>query len=171
MIDYAAEMPMGQPDADRAAALKERIFAPLGRPLDRAQGRGRGQGLKPMDLVREVQAAIAPVGYSIYKKKERMQEALALVLQARDRIPDLRAQDPHHLAGAHEARAMVLCAEMFFRASLAREESRGWHLREDFPERDDANWLKWILLEDKDGEMSVSTEDVPVQGYPFRPQS
>jgi succinate dehydrogenase/fumarate reductase flavoprotein subunit len=64
---------------------------------------------------------------------------------------------------------MILCAEMFYRASLARTESRGWHLREDFPGRDDSRWLKWILLQDKDGKMLVSTEDVPVHDYPFQP--
>ena len=50
-----------------------------------------------------------------------------------------------------------------------QKESRGWHLREDFPERDDAGWLKWILVQDKDGEMCLSTEDVPVHDYPFQP--
>ena len=122
-----------------------------------------------MDLVRAVQAAIAPVGYSLYKRKERLEEALQLVLEARGRIPELAADDPHHLAAANEARAMVLCAEMFYRASLTREESRGWHLREDFPERDDTAWLKWILVQDKGGEMSISTEDVPIHNYPFQP--
>ena len=164
VLDYAAEVPLGQPEAHLAAALRNQIFAPLGR-----DERSRGGGINPIDLVREVQAAIAPVGYSIYKKKERMQEALELVLQAREHISELVAPDPHYLAAANEARAMVLCAEMYYRASLAREESRGWHLSEDFPERDDARWLKWILLRDKDGEMSVSTEDVPVKNYPFQP--
>jgi succinate dehydrogenase / fumarate reductase flavoprotein subunit len=159
VLDYAAEVPLGQPDTDQVAALKEQIFAPL----------HRTHGLQPIDLVREVQTAVAPVGYSLYKKKERMEEALALVLDARERTPELAAEDPHHLAAAHEAQAMVLCAEMYYRASLAREESRGWHLREDHLERDDAAWLKWILLEDRDGEMTVSTEDVPVGTYPFRP--
>ncbi len=159
ILDYAANVPVGRPDADLAAALKDQIFAPL----------HRHQGVKPIDLVREVQAAVAPVGYSIYKKKERMEEALDLVLQAGERISDLAAEDPHHLAAAYEARAMVLCAEMYYRASLARKESRGWHLREDFPERDDAKWLKWILLEDRDGDMTVSTEDVPVETYPLQP--
>jgi len=159
VLEYSAEVEVGKPDADLTAALKTQIFAPL----------GRATGVKPIDLVREVQAAIAPVGYSIYKKRERMKEALELILQARDRIPDLAAEDPHYLAAAHEARAMVLCAEMYYRASLSREESRGWHLREDFPERDDATWLTWILLEDKDGEMLLSTEDVPIDRYPFQP--
>ena len=66
---------------------------------------------------------------------------------------------------------MVLGAEMFYRASLAREESRGWHLREDFPARDDANFLKWIELKDEGGEMALSFEDVPVAGYPIKPDA
>jgi NAD-dependent dihydropyrimidine dehydrogenase PreA subunit len=41
--------------------------------------------------------------------------------------------------------------------------------REDFPERDDARWLKWVLLEDKDGKMLVSAEDVPLHHYPIQP--
>ena len=64
---------------------------------------------------------------------------------------------------------MVLGAEMFYRASLVREESRGWHLREDFPERDDANFLKWIELRDAGGEMDISLHDVPVDQYPMKP--
>ena len=158
-LDYVADAPLGQPDPDVAVALKSQMLAPL----------HRAHGIRPMDLVREVQAAVAPVGYSLYKKKERMEEALALVLQARERMGELAAEDPHYLAAAHEAKAMILCAEMYYRASLAREESRGWHLREDFPERDDGNWLKWILLEERDGQMRVSTEDVPIERYPFQP--
>jgi succinate dehydrogenase / fumarate reductase flavoprotein subunit len=159
VVEYVADVPVGRPDPNMAADLKKEIFAPL----------GRKSGVKPMDLVREVQAAVAPVGYSIYKRKDRMEEALGLVLEARARIPELAAEDPHHLAAATEVRSMVLCAEMYYRASLAREESRGWHLREDLPERDDTRWLKWILLQDRDGEMTVSTEDVPILDYPFQP--
>ena len=98
-----------------------------------------------------------------------MEEALRSVLAARHRIPELAAGDPHHPAAVHEARAMVLCAEMFYRASLAREESRGRHLREDHPQRDDAAWLKWMMLEDREGQIHLSAEDVPSRDYPFRP--
>ena len=159
VLEYTKEAPVGEPDLEAAAALKRRILAPL----------QRQSGIEPLELVREIQQAIAPVGYSIYKKKERLEEALALVLEAQNRLDTLAASDPHHLAAAHEAAAMALCAEMFYRASLARQESRGWHLREDFPERDDSGWLKWILVQDKEGQMTLSTENVPVHDYPFQP--
>ena len=151
-----SRLPSERPTRRSGRSSRSEIFAPL----------GRDSGDNAIDLVREVQAAMAPVGYSIYKKKERLEEALGLVLDAKARLGELSAPDPHQLAAAHEAEAMALCAEMFYRASLARQESRGWHLREDFPERDDARWLKRILVQDSDGEMYLSTEDVPIHDYP-----
>ena len=63
---------------------------------------------------------------------------------------------------AHDARNMALSAELFYRTALTRKESRGWFIREDYPERDDAEWLKWVCAE-PDGEgMRIWAEDVPV---------
>jgi succinate dehydrogenase/fumarate reductase flavoprotein subunit len=50
-----------------------------------------------------------------------------------------------------------------------RTESRGFHFREDFPQRDDKNWLKWIVLQDASGKMAVSTEPVPIGTYKVKP--
>jgi succinate dehydrogenase/fumarate reductase flavoprotein subunit len=147
----------GLPDAAQAEALKERVFAPLGRT-----------GMAAPEMVRAVQDVMAPVGYSIYKHADRMSEALDKVLALKAQVPTLGAADPHYLAACHVAESMVLGAEMFYRASLVREESRGWHLREDFPERDDANYLKWIELRDAGGEMDISLHDVPVDQYPMK---
>jgi succinate dehydrogenase / fumarate reductase flavoprotein subunit len=36
-------------------------------------------------------------------------------------------------------------AEALVESALGREESRGAHSREDFPKRDDINWLKHTL--------------------------
>ena len=52
---------------------------------------------------------------------------------------------------------------------LTRTESRGWHYRDDFPNRDDANWRKWINIENKNGEMFISTEKMPVEKYKTKP--
>ena len=61
-------------------------------------------------------------------------------------MPKLKAADLHELARCVDAESMALEAEMFYRASLERTESRGFHLREDFPDRDDARWLKWVIV-------------------------
>jgi len=148
----------GRPDAGQAEALKARIFAPRGR-----------SGMAAPEMVRAVQDVMVPVGYSIYKRADRMNEALENVQALKAQVPSLAAADPHYLAACHVAESMVLGAEMFYRASLAREESRGWHLREDFPERDDANFLKWIEVREDGGEMALSLHDVPVDRYPVKP--
>ena len=44
---------------------------------------------------------------------------------------------PLLLGKCHKVGSMTLCAELTFSAVLVRSESRGFHFREDFPERDD----------------------------------
>jgi succinate dehydrogenase/fumarate reductase flavoprotein subunit len=64
---------------------------------------------------------------------------------------------------------MSLAAEFIFRAALMREESRSSHYREDFPNRDDKNWFKWITIEQKGGAPSLDTVPVPLAKYRLQP--
>ncbi len=45
-----------------------------------------------------------------------------------------------------ELGCMIDCAEMITRSAIERKESRGAHTRLDYPERNDADWLKHIVL-------------------------
>ncbi len=55
-----------------------------------------------------------------------------------------------------EANNLLLTAEMMSQAALAREETRGSHIRNDFPKSDD-KWLKHICITNKGGEIAIST--------------
>ena len=58
------------------------------------------------------------------------------------------------LIEALEYQNMIALAYLTVSASIYREESRGSHFRNDFPERDDTNWmyhtLSWYLEDKKD---------------------
>jgi succinate dehydrogenase/fumarate reductase flavoprotein subunit len=56
-----------------------------------------------------------------------------------------------------------------FPFSVIRKESRGWFLREDYPEMDNTNWLKWIIVKNVGGEMTFTTMDVPIEKWPIQP--
>ena len=60
-----------------------------------------------------------------------------------------------------------MAAEFTLKAALMREESRAQHFREDFPERDDKNWFKWINIERGDGGPKLSTLPVPLEQLPL----
>ena len=158
-IKYAMHANAPEPDVLQAEASKRATFAPL----------QRASGVSPMDLVKEIHKAYHPIGYCLWKSKERMEEALGMVLEAKKLVSRLSVSDWHQLATANEARSMVITAETRYRTSLERKESRGWHIREDYPERDDANWLKWISIKDVDGEPEISMEDIPIDRYPCKP--
>ena len=89
----------------------------------------------------------------------------------KQKLPELYANDYHNLCKCHEVASMTLGPELNFTASLARTESRGRSFtREDYPERDDKNWLKWIVIKQEAGKMAVSTEPVPIEKYKYQPQ-
>jgi succinate dehydrogenase/fumarate reductase flavoprotein subunit len=54
----------------------------------------------------------------------------------------------HDLFKVLEVENIILCAKLSATASLERKESRWgfWHYRSDFPQKDDENWQKHIML-------------------------
>jgi succinate dehydrogenase / fumarate reductase flavoprotein subunit len=63
---------------------------------------------------------------------------------------------------------MLILARVVTLGALQRNESRGAHYKPDFPERDDANWLKTTRAKFSDGEILLSYEPVDISQIPPR---
>jgi succinate dehydrogenase/fumarate reductase flavoprotein subunit len=148
------------PDYAEVKGLKEEMFAPT----------QRKKGVSPDDLVTALQDIVCPMEYNLLRKKDRLEEALSKIEDIKHSLPEMQAKDLHYQMKCHETAAMVACAEMMFRAALMRTESRRFHFREDYPQRDDKNWLKWVIVkQDSAGKMALSTEPVPIDRYKIKP--
>jgi succinate dehydrogenase/fumarate reductase flavoprotein subunit len=66
------------------------------------------------------------------------------------------------LLRALETQSILDCADMAAHASLYREESRWglYHLRTDFPEKDNENWFCHTLLSKQNGRMTSEKREV-----------
>jgi len=71
---------------------------------------------------------------------------------------------------ARELENMLILARVVTLGALQRNESRGAHYKPDFPERDDANWLKTTRAKFSDGEIVLTYEPVDISQIPPRPR-
>jgi succinate dehydrogenase/fumarate reductase flavoprotein subunit len=150
--EYAKKMEPTQTEDEEIEAMVKTVKA----PLDRAGG------FTSDHVTTRLQQTIFPYEVHMVMHEKRLQSALTMVQFFRDHfIPSMKASDLHDLRKVHETRNMVQCAEMLLRTSLVREESRGTFYREDYPERDDENWLKWILFRKDGDDMKIWMEPVP----------
>lgn len=69
---------------------------------------------------------------------------------------------------ARELGNMLLLARVITLGALARNESRGAHYKPEFPERDDANWLKTTRAKYVNGEIKLTYEAVDISQVPPR---
>ena len=74
-----------------------------------------------------------------------------------------RIEKPFDHARAAELRNLLCVAEMITEAATLRTESRGSHYRADFPQRDDANWLTNIFIQQHDGQLDLQRRWVAEQ--------
>jgi len=65
--------------------------------------------------------------------------------------------DPNDFISLTEVHNLLTVCEMIARAALVREESRGPHYREDFPERNDGRWQRQIEIRRCDDGMVLRT--------------
>ncbi|HEU5018196.1 MAG TPA: FAD-binding protein [Pseudolabrys sp.] len=113
-------------------------------------------------ILRELQQVMFAYDVGILKQADRLEAARARVANLADRFAEIGAPHVHELVRLKETEAMLMAARLILGASLYRTESRLSHFREDYEERDDANWLCWVDLTDCGGEPTYAKTPIPM---------
>jgi succinate dehydrogenase / fumarate reductase flavoprotein subunit len=118
------------------------------------------------DLSNEMKTVMfADVG--IYRNEKDMRSALEKVQELQTRFKEVRVGDTGkifntELLNAWELGNMLEIAEVIAVSAINRKESRGGHSREDFPDRDDVNWLKHTMISKRNGKLEISYKAVVI---------
>jgi succinate dehydrogenase / fumarate reductase flavoprotein subunit len=112
----------------------------------------------------------------IYRNAQEMQAAVGQVQALRQRYQSVRVQDTSKpfntdLLEIIELRNLLDLALITAVSALNRQESRGAHSREDFPERDDAAWLKHTLAYLEGDTVRLGYKAVDTSIWPPKPRT
>ncbi len=110
----------------------------------------------------------------VFRTEKVMQEGIEVIKAIRARIPDVRLQDQSKVFNTARVEALELenladIAIATMRSAEARKESRGAHSRVDYPDRDDAHWMKHSLYTLEDDSLDykpVRTKPLSVETFP-----
>jgi len=124
---------------------------------------------RPSTIRKEMQAMMDD-NVGVYRTGSGLEEALDKIHELQARYKRIRVEDKGYkwntdLMEAWELGALLDLAEVTTFAALARTESRGSHYREDYPQRDDANFLKHSLVW-KNGSLTVKYKPVRITRIP-----
>jgi succinate dehydrogenase / fumarate reductase flavoprotein subunit len=166
MAAELADLPEPIADADAEASVQSWVSGLL----------AGAEGERPAAIRSELQEVMfAKCG--VYRTDQLLVECRDAVAALRARAEHLRVDDRGcryntDLADAIEIGFLLDCAEATVESALARRESRGGHAREDYPERDDTNWLKHTFASrgPKSGIMSLRYKPVTITKFEPKPR-
>ena len=101
--------------------------------------------------------------FGVFRRGEFMEKGLNELNEIREKVDNLHLKDKSNAFNTSRVEAIELqnlfeVAEATAVAAYSRDESRGAHARDDYPDRDDKNWLCHSLYEPQS--KSVSKRDV-----------
>jgi succinate dehydrogenase/fumarate reductase flavoprotein subunit len=113
----------------------------------------RKKGLTSREATVMIQKILFSPDIAIIKNRETLMDAINKLAALKEEIHrTVFATDGHELIKAVETRNMALLSEMILRSALLREESRGCHFREDYPQKDEDRFKRWSYLQQGDNE-------------------
>ncbi len=127
----------------------------------------KGDGIKVAALRASMQSVMA-THFSVYRTEEVMTEGLALLEDLHAQLASARIDDGGRIFNTDLIEALELehlmdLARVTAAGALARTESRGAHARDDYPKRDDKDWLRHTLAAISDGKVHLDYKPVRMQ--------
>jgi len=138
--------------------------------------RGTGKGERPSHIRTELAQSMWDLA-GVFRTREGLVEMTQCVAELKERYKRIRVDDRGRvfntdLLEARELGYLLDCAEATVWSALAREESRGGHSREDFPERDDTHWLRHSLASQSDfGPPRLEYKPVTITKFEPKPRT
>lgn len=110
---------------------------------------------------------------SVFRTEEGLKEVLEEIKNLKERYKEISITDKSttfntELLEAIELGHMLTLSEVIVSSALQRTESRGAHYREDYPKRDDENWLKHTFAFQTD--KGITFKFKPVKITRFKPE-
>ncbi|HID49934.1 MAG TPA: succinate dehydrogenase, partial [Chromatiales bacterium] len=133
----------------------------------------RGDGETVAALRNELQLTVEKY-CGVFRTEEVLTEGVRKVLELEQRMAEVRLRDHSRVFNTSRIEAMELenlieLAVATVVSAHARRESRGAHSRIDYPERDDAHWLKHSLFYKKARRLDykpVTLKPLSVESFP-----
>lgn len=106
----------------------------------------------------------------VFRTEEGMAKALETIKELKERFKYVRTEDKGKifntdLLATWELGNLLDLAEVTAATALDRKESRGAHARDDYPKRDDENWMKHSLAWLRDGEIELGYKPVDISKF------